>query len=70
MHPTVLAVYEGYRLVRHEPSGEARVEHLLSGRTSGWLNANDVTAIRAEPASMPGYLNEATHESDITKEAQ
>jgi hypothetical protein len=70
MRSMVLAVYEGYRLVRHEPSGEARVEHVLSDRTSGWLNANDVTAIRAEPASMPGYLNEATQDRDITKEAQ
>jgi hypothetical protein len=70
MHPTVLAVYGEYRLVRHEPSGEARVEHVLSDRTSGWLNANEVTAIRAEPASMPGYLNEAPHETNAPNEAR
>jgi hypothetical protein len=70
MHPTVLAVYEEYRLVRHEPSGEARVEHVLSDRASGWLNANEVTAIRAKPASMPGYVNEALDETTATNEAR
>jgi hypothetical protein len=70
MHPTVLAVHEEYRLVRHEPSGDARVEHALSDRSSGWLDANDVEAIRAKPASMAAYITEATHDIDATKEAQ
>lgn len=69
MHVTVLAVHEDYRLVRQEPSGEARVQHIPTDRSSGWLSAEDVAAIRADPASMSTYVNEdpavdATNEAD------
>jgi hypothetical protein len=55
MKTTLLASHEGYRLVRYESSGEARVEHPENGLCSLWLEAADVDAIRRDPSMMVRY---------------
>jgi hypothetical protein len=52
---TVLATQGQYRLVRYEPSGEARIEDEDGKAHSNWLSARDVDRIRAHAALLAEY---------------
>jgi hypothetical protein len=52
---TLLTSYERSRLVRYEPSGEARVENENGEAQSNWLSAQEIDDICQNPGLVARY---------------